>query len=83
LRIEDETQRDDDSAQQGQQHLVRDPDNPLISLAAAHIHEHYQDNQDNAGNDNNNVYQTWMHNLLLSPVREMNPVAKLPRALRA
>ena len=83
LRIEDETQRDDDSAQQGQQHLVRDPDNPLISLAAAYIHEHYQDNQDNAGNDNNNVHQTWMHNLLLSPVREMNPVAKLPRASRA
>jgi drug/metabolite transporter (DMT)-like permease len=55
LRIEDKTQRDDDSAQQGQQHLVRNPDNPLISLAIAYIHEHYQDNQDNAGDNDSNI----------------------------
>lgn len=55
LRIEDKTQRDDDSAQHGQQHLVRNPDNPLISLAAAHIHEHYQDYQDSAGDNDNNI----------------------------
>lgn len=53
--IVDKAQRDDDSAQEGQQHLVHSPDKPLIALAAAQVHKDYQDYQDSTGDNNNHA----------------------------
>ena len=53
--IVDKTQRDNDSAQEGQQHLVHSPDKPLISLAAAQVHKYYQNYQDGTGDNNNHA----------------------------
>lgn len=53
--IVDKTQRDDDSAQEGQQHLVHSPDKPLIPLAAAQVHKYYQNYQDGTGDNNNHA----------------------------
>lgn len=53
--IVDKAQRDDDSAQEGQQHLVHSPDKPLIPLAAAQVDKYYQDNQDGTGDNNNHA----------------------------
>ena len=53
--IVDKTQRDNDSAQEWQQHLVHSPDKPLIALAAAQVHKYYQDNQDSTGDNNNHA----------------------------
>ena len=53
--IVDKAQRDDDCAQEGQQHLVHSPDKPLIPLAAAQVHKYYQNYQDGTGDNNNHA----------------------------
>jgi hypothetical protein len=66
-KIVDNAQCQGESGQERKKHLVRGLNNPLISLAAANIHEQHQDDKNNTCDDHDNVRQTktWTHEMSL------------------